>query len=622
MAVQQKDYSPKSFRLIMTNLYTIFFSSGAFLFALVTDATWWMFAGVLTFMAFLAYRFYASRLYSTRLRMEALEQQVEQLHIQVDGSIRKEQRMTRAAEQAIAIKKRLMVAMSHEIRTPMNGMIGMACLLEETLQNNEQLEYTRGIRHCGQQLMSVVNRILVDDMLNISKSGENGGILADEDFDVQNCLEEVLDLFTGAGGEQGPDLLYRIDDKVPGQLRGDSDRLRQILINLVQNAVNATSRGEIYIGVRLLKQEGDKMDLAFEVRDTGTGIPASSLERIFDGSSLEPSQAEVTGLGLPICKRLVEMMAGSIDVQSEPGKGSVFTFSIKVGPGRRPLRNALHQGPMTLLDKHILVVDDNAVSLALLSAQLQEWKASTVCAVSGQQALSIMAGESRFDLVITDEVMPFMSGFQLAGSIRERNPVIPILLLTRNRDAQDINQDGLFSSVLTKPLKQHLLRDMLVHSFTAPDGSARDTGTPKEVLPADFSRRHPLRVLVAEDNPMNQKIAMRMLGKLGYEPRVVGNGKEVLEALTHERYDLLFMDVQMPEMDGLEATRMIRLCVESQPVIIAMTANVMQGDRDDCFQAGMDDYISKPMELDDLLAKLGKWSAAIEEKRKAPDPDQ
>src|SRR5579863_6181198 len=349
----------------MTSLYTIFFSMGAFLF--------------------LAYRFYASRLYSSRLRVEALEQQVEQLHIQMDGSIRKEQRMTRAAEQATAIKKRLMAAMSHEIRTPMNGMIGMACLLEENLHNEELLEYTRGIRHCGQQLMSVVNRILVDDMLNISKSGGNGGILADADFDLQNCLEEVLDLFTGTGGDRGPDLLYRIDDKVPGQLRGDGDRLRQILINLVQNAVKATSHGEVYIGVHMLKQEDDKVELTFEVRDTGTGIPAGSLERIFDGSSRDPSQPEGTGLGLAICRRLVEMMNGWIEVKSELGGGSVFTFCIRVGHGRRHLRNALHQGFTTLQDKRILVVDDNEVSLGLLSSQLQKWEASTVCAVSGER---------------------------------------------------------------------------------------------------------------------------------------------------------------------------------------------------------------------------------------------
>ncbi|HLX67299.1 MAG TPA: response regulator, partial [Puia sp.] len=407
----------------------------------------------------------------------------------------------------------------------------------------------------------------------------------------------------------------------PGQLRGDGDRLRQILINLVQNAVKATSHGEVYIGVHMLKQEDDKVELTFEVRDTGTGIPAGSLEQIFDGSSRDPSQPEGTGLGLAICRRLVEMMNGWIEVKSELGGGSVFTFCIRVGHGRRHLRNALHQGFTTLQDKRILVVDDNEVSLGLLSSQLQKWEASTVCAVSGEQALTMLANEPRFDLVITDEIMPLMSGIQLAGSIRQHDPEIPIVLLTRNRDAHGIKQDGLLSSVLTKPVKQYLLRDSLVHLFMPSGGNVKDNGIPFEKIPADFSRRHPLRVLVAEDNAMNQKIALKMLGNLGYEPKVVGNGKEVLEALTHERFDLLFMDVQMPEMDGLEATRMIRLCLESQPVIIAMTANVMQGDRDDCLQAGMDDYISKPMELDHLLAQLAKWSAVIEDNRKTHDPN-
>jgi len=603
----------------MKRLYIIFFIIGIIAVVLLTRSTLWLVAGILGCMVFLLYRIYASRLLSVQLRTSTLELQVESLHDQLDIYIRKEQRLSRAAEQATAAKRRVMAAMSHEIRTPMNGVMGMASLLAETSLNDQQREYINGIRHCGHHLISVVNHILVDDMLNISKADEDKIPLMNEDFDLRSSIEEVLDMFGATIGDSGPELLYHIDDEIPTQLSGDAGRLRQILINLVENAIRATSHGEIYVGVRLLKKEDSKLELGFEVRDTGTGIPADKIGRIFEGladsaSPADPSKDEPSGLGLVICRRLVELMDGWIEVQSEPGKGSTFTFCIRVSLGRKPLRNSLHPGMAALQGKRILLIDDNKLALSLMAGQLQQWKAEPTLATSGKQALSALSSGPGFDLVIADAGLQNSS--QLTGALREQSPNTPLILMTR---PGVIRNDTGVTAQLTKPVRQHLLRDQLVHLFFSSDGHSSDTAggaAPVERLPEDFAGRHPLRVLVAEDNLINQKIAMKMLTKLGYHPTMKSNGKEVLDEVSNQRYDLVFMDVQMPEMDGLEATRMIRLCLETQPVIIAMTANAMQGDRDSCLQAGMDDYISKPIDLDDLLAQLEKWSAVINGNRK------
>ncbi|WP_431212748.1 response regulator [Puia sp. P3] len=462
-------------------------------------------------------------------------------------------------------------------------------------------------------------------MLNISKAGEDKTPLMNEDFDLRSCIEEVLDMFGATIGTTGPELLYHIDGEIPAQLSGDAGRLRQILINLLENAVRATSHGEIFVGVRLLKKENNRLELGFEVRDTGVGIPAEKIGRIFEGlsGSLDAANAtaadadEPSGLGLVICRRLVEMMDGWIEVQSEPGKGCTFTFCVQVSLGRKPLRNSLHPGMAALQGKKILLIDDNKLALSLLSGQLQQWKAIPVIAGSGKQALKELSAEGGFDLIIADAGLPNSS--QLTGSIREQSPHTPVILMTRpgavGKDAAGV------TAQLNKPVKQHLLRDQLVHLFFSADsgdtpGGNNNTAAPAEKLNADFAGRCPLRILVAEDNPMNQKIVMKMLTRLGYAPTMTANGKEVLEEVSNQRYDVVFMDVQMPEMDGLEATRMIRLCLEVQPIIIAMTANAMQGDRDSCLQAGMDDYISKPIDLNDLLNQLEKWSSVVNGNRK------
>ena len=602
----------------MKRFYIIFFLTGIGFFALMGYSTWWFLAGVGACMLFIVYRFYLSRLEGVETRNEALEQQVTDLHEQLDRSIRKEQRTSRIAEEARQVKQRLLSTISHEIRTPMNGIMGMVSFLAETSLDKEQREYTENIRYCGEQLLSAVNLVLVNDLLKLSKSAQEEEVLENKEFDLRNCLEEVLDLFAGKVRTTGLELLYEIDVQVPALIIGDNKRLRQILTNLIENAVKFTRQGEVFVGVRLLRSvENGKVDLAFEVRDTGIGIPAGKIENIFKGfphAVLPGKNEELTGLGLVICKKLVEMMDGWIEVRSEPDRGSTFTFAIRVMPGRASLRMLVHHE--ALEGRHVLIVNDNISGLALLSRQLEQWKIRTIPAGSGRQALEILSRHPGIDLVITDDGMPEMSGIQLAAIIHKQSPGLPIILLGGAPDELSQRERGFFASVLSRPVKQHMLRDSLLNLFSRAAGGGPDRA---EHISADFAKEHPLRILVAEDNPINQKVALKLLGKLGYTPELVSNGKEVLDKAGQKRYDLILMDVLMPEMDGWEATRMLRLCLEVQPVIIAMTANTMLGDRNDCMQAGMDDYISKPIDLNSLVIQLRKWSLVINGKRPAGD---
>jgi CheY-like chemotaxis protein len=355
------------------------------------------------------------------------------------------------------------------------------------------------------------------------------------------------------------------------------------------------------------------------VRDTGTGIRAEKTELLFKGLPCKESptseEQDGAGLGLVICRKLVELMEGWIEVQSEPGKGATFTFCIRVNPGQRSIRNHAQDTMASLEGKKILIVDDNSTNRSILLKQMETWKALPVAADSGKQAMEVLSQQAGFDLVLTDMDMPGMDGMQLTKFIRNLYPAIPVILMNQAGKERYKQEPEIFSSVLTKPIRQYLLSDHILGVFSQTSKFSPDKQNKTDKLSEDFSKQYPLNILVAEDNHINQKIAMKILTKLGYEPVLAGNGKEVLELVSHKHYDLILMDVQMPEMDGLEATKMLRLCLEIQPVIIAMTANVMQGDRDDCMQAGMDDYISKPIEMVDLLAQLEKWALVIRNKK-------
>jgi signal transduction histidine kinase/DNA-binding response OmpR family regulator len=615
----------------MKRFYIIFFVLCLLSSAMLYLSVWWLLAALALCTIVVAYRYYAGRLGSVESRNDTLQQQMEQLHAQLDNSILKEQRSGREAELVKQAKHEILATMSHEIRTPMNGVVSMAMLLSETTLTREQRDYAETIRSCAESLLVTVNDILVNDILHFSKLDREGRQLEDKEFDLRNCLEEVLGLFALKARAEGLDLLYYMEEDVPEQVMGDSKRLRQVLMNLVENAVKFTPLGEVFVRVHTeISGTGNRLEspgtglpqLCFEVRDSGIGMGEDQLKQVFKGiPGKEPHKEEdlvTTGLGLVICRTLVEFMGGQIEAKSQPGVGSTFSFTIPLSPGQKVKHNRGMQDLMASLEgKHILVVEHNATSLHFLVKQMRYWKLLPVASISGKQAMEFLSQHAGFDLVVTAMDMPEMNGIQLAKVIRDQYPELPVILMHGAGDERYRQHSELFSSVLVKPLRQYMLRDHILGIFTHTDKLTSNKQNPMSELPENFSERYPLRILVAEDNVINQKIASKILGKLGYQPELARNGKEVLEMVSHEHFDLILMDVQMPEMDGLEATRMLRICLEIQPVIIAMTANAMLGDRDDCMQSGMDDYISKPIEVKELVGMLEKWGHVVRAKKQA-----
>ncbi|MBI1768834.1 MAG: response regulator, partial [Bacteroidetes bacterium] len=400
--------------------------------------------------------------------------------------------------------------------------------------------------------------------------------------------------------------------QVPSHVVGDSLRLRQVLINLVGNAIKFTHQGEIFLSVQKKNSNGTIVELLFEVRDTGIGIAEDKLERLFKSFSQVDSSTTRkyggTGLGLAISEKLIALMGGQIQVQSKLDKGTKFIFNIIVAVSQHSGETKLNLNLEDVDGKRILVVDDNETNRIILKNQLEQWKLIPVLAASGKEATLILSAQSDFDLIITDMQMPEMDGIHLALHVRKQFN-IPVLLLSSMGDERAKQYGDLFCALLTKPVKQQILYTHIFSQLRQKGKPVLEAPVENKKLSEDFSQEHPLSILVAEDNPVNQKLAERVLVKLGYQPDFALNGLKALEAVDRKNYDLIFMDVQMPEMDGLEATRLIRCNRPAQPIIIAMTANAMQGDREICLQAGMNDYISKPIKFDDLIILLQKWAS-------------
>lgn len=599
----------------MKRFYIIFFALPVLVFILLYFSIWWFTASLAVMMIFILYSFYAVRLDAAESRNEVLESEIEELNMRLENAVVKEQKTSKEADQIRQMKQQLLSILSHEIRTPMNGVLGTSLLLSDTTLTDEQQDYVNTIRSCSESLLTTVNNMLVNDLLDFSKMQLEGKQLEYKSFDLRDSVEEVLEMFADKTGQTGVDMIYEIDRKVPDQILGDSKRVRQVLMNLVENAVKFTAHGEIYVSVNFIEQQtgGYPPELRFEIRDTGYGMNKDQVKHLFSGIPGKDYQKDGNnerGLGLVICKKLVEFMGGTIHATSQPGEGSVFVFTIPFSPSLKAAREHARQDSMAELEgKRVLVIEDNETNCQVLMKRLKAWKMAPAAAGSIDEAMEILAGDTQFDAVLADMDLP---GKENAAIIKKKYPSLPVLGMSVTSDNKSEPEAGVFAAILFKPVRQYMLRDKFLDLF-APAGAynQNDTNAMSDV----FAERYPLRILVAEDNPVNQKIATKILAKLGYTATLANHGKEVMELVGQEHYDIILMDVQMPEMNGLEATRMIRTCLDVQPVIIALTANAMQGDRDECMQAGMDDYMSKPIQLNELLAQLEKWALMLKRRR-------
>lgn len=556
-------------------------------------------------------RFYRYRTYSIRKQKRALEDEVTLRTAQLAISTNEERKAREHAEQASLAKSVFLATMSHEIRTPMNGVIGMASLLRKTPLNAEQQLYADTIRTSSDALLTVIN-----DILDFSKIESGKMELENTDFNLRRCVEELLDVFAEKAGQAGIDLIYYIDPSIPENIVGDSIRLKQILLNLVGNAIKFTTDGEICIEVKLIgTEEQGRLKLQCQVKDTGIGIPAEKLERLFkafsQGDSSTTRKYGGTGLGLVICEKLVGLMGGTIVVNSTPSKGSTFSFTFKTHAGKAVATPANEPDISGLKGKRILLIDDNLTNLMILEKQVLSWEMLPVVSRSGEEALRVFSRGKLLDIVLTDMRMPGMDGVELTQKIRESGSELPVILLSSLGDDCIKDKRDLFHSVLSKPIRHQLLRQHLLEALNCVVSADLKEITGLSQTQALLSAQFPLNILVAEDNPVNQLLATKMLNTMGYEPQIAATGVEVIEKLKKENVDLILMDIQMPEMDGVEAARIIRGSSGRQPVIIALTANAMKSDEEECIRAGMDDFLSKPVKLDQLQRMIEKWIPSI-----------